>query len=206
VHYHRDERDEFVGYLATMFPRCFFEDSEQRLPLKKDIVADLEQRCNVTATTLTQMIDWYTSDFAYQRKLLSGAERIDLDGKRAGTVTSSEQEAALRKVAARKKEMAERRAALSSPPAPVKPPATNGHAPDGETMSKTPDPLGKITAADLLNLPPAIRDMHQALTVAGDILVSERYAALRPVLAVAALKEIIRGAEELIGSLPEGRS
>lgn len=143
---------------------------------------------------LTQILGWYKSHFSYQRKLLSGAERVDLDGQKAGTVTESEQEAARRKVAARKKEMADRRAALASPPAPVKPPAINGHASIGETMSKTP-------AAAPPSLPPALVPLQEAIATAGGILTDARYEALRKVLATAALKEVVGRAEELIRSL-----
>jgi hypothetical protein len=50
MHYHCNERDEFVRYLAESFPKCFFEELAQRRPLKRDIIDDLEER-KVLSTT-----------------------------------------------------------------------------------------------------------------------------------------------------------
>lgn len=47
MHLHQDEREDYVKYLVDKFPKCFFEDPERRLPLKKNIVADLERQCGV---------------------------------------------------------------------------------------------------------------------------------------------------------------
>jgi sRNA-binding protein len=192
AHLHRDERDQYVKYLVDVFPKCFFEDPERRLPLKKNIVTDLERRCSVESATLVQMLGWYESHFAYQRKLLSGAERIDLDGKKAGTVTLQEQEEARRRITMRKKEMAERRAVISSSPAPTKPRTNDEYTTNGATMRK-PETSN-----------PQMAEMRDALAAVDDILTGDRYGALRPVLATAALKEIVAKAEKLIGELQGG--
>jgi sRNA-binding protein len=43
VYYHRRERDDAIGYLASKFPKCFFEDPTHRRPLKHNIILDLEK-------------------------------------------------------------------------------------------------------------------------------------------------------------------
>jgi ProP effector len=91
VYYHRHERDEAIGYLAAKFPKCFFENPAHRRPLKHSIVLDLEKESGLDREKLVQVLDWYESHFVYRRGMIAGAERVDLDGKKAGTVTPAEQ-------------------------------------------------------------------------------------------------------------------
>jgi hypothetical protein len=37
----REEKEEGVRILADIYPKCFFENPRLRLPLKRNIVADL---------------------------------------------------------------------------------------------------------------------------------------------------------------------
>jgi ProP effector len=115
VHYHRTERDEFIRYLAEQFPKCFFEDPAQRRPLKRDIIDDLEKRKVLNSEKLLCALDWYKNHFTYRYTIIAGAERVDLDGQRAGTVTVREQQEAYAWIAARKRELKEQR--MITPPA-----------------------------------------------------------------------------------------
>jgi sRNA-binding protein len=197
MHCHQDERDQYTKYLVEMFPKAFFEDPEQRLPLKKNIITDLGQQCSADNSALSQALGWYQSHFSYQRKLLSGADRIDLAGKKAGTVTLQEQEAARRSIAARKKEMADRRAGLA---APAKPAVMNGHAKGAPAMVKTSPPTPPPSPAPAA----PIAALHNAVAVAVEIIGNrDRYGALRAALATTALRQIIADAETLIGSLQQ---
>jgi sRNA-binding protein len=102
--YTREETEELIRFLAERFPKCFFEDPRLRRPLKKNILADLEQAGFPAAQDLTRAaIDWYQSHFGYSYALHAGAKRIDLNGNEVGTVTESEQAAARKKIAERKK-------------------------------------------------------------------------------------------------------
>jgi sRNA-binding protein len=185
MHHHRDERDEFIRHLATTFPRAFFENPEQRLPLKKNIVGDIVRQSTTALSTAEQAVGWYESHYAYQRKILTGAERIDLDGKPVTKITLAEQEAARRAMVARKKEMADRRAAQV---VPKPPPKLNGHAP----MPTKPE------------LHPALEDIRNAIVITNDLLNDNRYDTLRVVLVTAALREIVAEAEQTINALQQG--
>jgi sRNA-binding protein len=196
MYYHRHDRDELISHLAASFPKCFFEDPGQRRPLKRGIIADLEQQKVLDHNKLIQALDWYESHFTYRRSLIAGAERVDRDGRKAGTVTPQEQREARLWVVARKKEMRElQQAAVPSPPTSEKSPAINGHL-NGAAMSKTAPPLP--------NLHPSLVPLREAVAIVDDILTAERYTALRTVLATAALREIIVNAEKLIGTLQQG--
>jgi sRNA-binding protein len=109
MHYHEDQRREFIRYLAERFPKCFFVNSEMRRPLKKNILSDLEKLKVLDHDKLEQALTWYMNDFGYARKILTGAMRVDLNGKDVGAVTYPEHEDARKRMLARKKEMAERR-------------------------------------------------------------------------------------------------
>jgi ProP effector len=145
---HKVERNEYVDYLAEMFPKCFFKHPDQRRPLKHNIVVDLEQRTTVDRTVLLHTIDWYQSHYRYRYGLIAGAVRIGLDGEKAGTVTPQEQAEARKWVRERKQEMAEQRrmAEQQKPPAivvngPANPPLNGAKmitaptAPQGNTLS-----------------------------------------------------------------------
>jgi sRNA-binding protein len=188
MYYHKPDREEFIRYLAERFPKCFFEDPSQRRPLKHNIIIDLERENILEHEKLSQTLDWYTNHFAYRYSLMAGAERVDLDGNKAGTVTPQEQQEARAWIAARKRELIERQEnqqAAVIKPAVVKL-ATNGHV------------NGAVAAP---SLHPSLTEMQSALTIVSGILTEKQYEPLRPVLATAALREIVNGAEKLIGSL-----
>ena len=191
MHHHRDERDELVKHLATTFPAAFFESPESRLPLKRDILGDLTRTCATAPSTLEQTLNWYTSDFAYQRKILAGNSRIDLDGKPVAKITIAEQEAARRTMDMRKKQLADRRAAAAAPRSPP----MNGHASTGAPMSKT-------TLPPAFQIHPAFQPLKEALAVAEEITVGNQYGdAMRRVLVAAALREVIGHADRLLDTM-----
>jgi ProQ/FINO family len=109
-----DERDEFVRCLAESFPKCFFEEPAQRRPLKRDIIDDLEERKVLSRDKLLCALGWYEGHFTYRYPVIAGAERVDLDGKKAGTVTAKEQQEVRAWVAARKHELKEQQ--MVTPP------------------------------------------------------------------------------------------
>jgi sRNA-binding protein len=190
MYMHRIDRDEAVRDLAARFPKCFSENPDFRQPLKRDIVADLEEQNVWDRDRLLQVLDWYESDFRYRRRLIAGTDRIDLDGRKAGTVTPAEQEAARKWIRERKQELYGARQ-KTSPTAENMP---NENILNGNTMpnlkASTPPPLH-----------PSLMLLHEALVAASAIMTDERYAALRPVLVAAALREVIAGAEKIVGSL-----
>jgi sRNA-binding protein len=187
MHHHRDERDELVRHLAFTFPKAFFENPEQRLPLKKNILEDLTRNCTTEPSTLEQAVGWYESHFAYRRKILSGAARIDLDGKPVAKITEAEQAAARRALDIRKQQMADRKAALV-----VMTPKPNEQVTPGAPMPAKPE------------LHPALDDIRDALAATNNLLSDDRYNTLRVVLVTAALREIITEAEQTINALQQG--
>jgi hypothetical protein len=52
-------------------------------------------------------------------------------------------------------------------------------------------------------LHPSLAELQAALAIVSDLMSNKQHAALRPVLATAALREVISTAEKLIGSLQE---
>src|SRR6516162_3008269 len=86
--YPREHLEQCVRYLADKYPACFFEDPGQRRPLKTNIVADL-QKDGVSEGILAG-VSYYVRHFGYLRCLQAGAERVDLNGKKAGVVTEQE--------------------------------------------------------------------------------------------------------------------
>jgi ProP effector len=193
-HYHRDERDEFIRYLAEQFPKCFFEEPTYRRPLKKNIIDDLEKRKVLNREKLLCTLSWYEGHFTYCYTVIHGAQRVDLDGQPAGIVTLKEQQEKRAYVTARRRELKEQRMVL--PPAVPLPTASKERE---ETAMNNAN--GHSAPPDLH---PALADLQSAITVVSSFLTEERYASLRPVLATTVLKEIVAKAETLIGELQQG--
>lgn len=197
MYLHREDRDQGVAHLAQTYPKCFFEDPDLRRPLKHGIIDDLEGERVLDHGKLIQILDWYQSHFVYQRGLIAGAERIDLNGKKAGTVTPKEQQDARTQIARRKKEMAEQRALQSIDPAPpiVRPPPDRELNGAPHMISKTPPPPGPHPAIE------TIKEIQTALATAATLMTEKQFELLRPVLVTAALKEVIGGTEQLLKTL-----
>ena len=104
----RQALDEYVEYLATKYPKCFFVDPRMRRPLKKTIVDDLRKERVLDDEKVEAATSFYMNHFGYQYQLRAGAERIDLDGSRVGVVTEQEQIGAEKKVREDKKRLNER--------------------------------------------------------------------------------------------------
>jgi sRNA-binding protein len=133
-----------------LFPRAFFEDPRKRVPLKANIVADIEKQgcqeligANVGAT-----IDWYTSHVGYQKVLSNaiGRPRVDLNGRPSSKVTAQEARIAQQKVEEIYEEMNAQRASVQSNP--MYRVAHQGH----DLMKKVtaPDPRFDLSLEELL--------------------------------------------------------
>ena len=87
----REENEDVIRKLAEKYPKCFFVDPRQRRPLKKNILADLQNDGFPAAyEPMSAAIEWYMSHFSYRYALEAGAKRVDLNGKEVGTVTEQE--------------------------------------------------------------------------------------------------------------------
>ena len=87
----RDENEATVLQLVEKYPKCFFEDPRQRVPIKKSIRDDLQaEGFPADYGLISSAVDWYESHFSYQYALEPGRKRIDLNGKEVGTVTEQE--------------------------------------------------------------------------------------------------------------------
>jgi sRNA-binding protein len=89
----RDEHEQVIHMLCDHYPKCFFEDSRQRRPLKKNIAADIIKDPNfeVDPDRISAAIDWYKSHIGYDYGLATiGVKRLDLSGVEVGTVTEAE--------------------------------------------------------------------------------------------------------------------
>jgi len=181
MYLHKHDRDELIGYLADKFPKCFFVDPAQRRPLKHNIIEDLEDLKILDRHRLLQNLDWYESHFTYRYNILAGAERIDLDGKKAGTVTVTEQREARAWVEERKLEIARRQEVRPAVVAAKSATTTNGHA--GTALH------------------PSLAEIQRTIRIASGLLTEQAYEPLRATLAIAALREIVTQAEKLIDEL-----
>lgn len=85
-----------VELLRAYFPATFKSANEVK-PLKKGIKQDLVLRLSTIETIVTddkacmvKSLTYYVNTAAYYKSVVEGAERIDLDGKPAGAVTTEE--------------------------------------------------------------------------------------------------------------------
>ena len=132
----RQTIEDCIEYLSTKYPKCFFVDPRMRRPLKKTIVADLQKDQVLNDEKIEAATSFYTNHFGYQYTLIAGAERIDLNGDKAGTVTEQEQINAAKKVKEDKEKLSRRDIGL--PVAVLNRLHAAGRIPT--------DPLDKVTA------------------------------------------------------------
>jgi sRNA-binding protein len=94
--YPKDELENGVMHLAKKYPAAFFPDVWGRRPLSLNILDDLQSEGE--GDLLMASASFYIRNWNYQGALQAGAERIDLNGKKAGVVTKQEQIAAQKQI------------------------------------------------------------------------------------------------------------
>src|SRR5262245_14137018 len=82
-----------ITALAARFPKCFAVPDTSRRPLKVGIDADILAALSGTIrrTELIRALAMYCSSEGYLERVLTGALRIDLEGKPAGVVTADDE-------------------------------------------------------------------------------------------------------------------
>lgn len=195
--------EDHIEYLSAKYPKCFFVDPRMRQPLKKNIVADLEKEQVLDHEKRVAAVTFYTNDWAYQRALQAGAERIDLNGDKAGVVTELEQCTAEKKIQQDKKKLSEKN--IGNPISVLNQLHSAGRIPT--------DALGKLTAPRVVTPmkkpeppPPAtprpapMLERLQTL-VAGLQDIDTPDEGLKAALTAATLGVIVAEAQRLIGNL-----
>jgi ProP effector len=79
--------------LAAKFPKCFAVPDTRRRPLKVGIDADLLAAFggSIRRTELIRALAMYCSSEGYLERVLTGAWRVDLEGKPAGAVSADDE-------------------------------------------------------------------------------------------------------------------
>src|SRR5262245_64758183 len=82
-----------ISVLAAKFPKCFAVSDTRRRPLKVGIDADLLAALggSIRRTELIRALAMYCSSEGYLERVLTGAWRIDLEGKRADDVSPEDE-------------------------------------------------------------------------------------------------------------------
>ena len=195
----REHLENCVSNLAAKYPACFFEDPRMRRPLKINIVSDLQKE-GVSAEIIAG-VSFYMRNWEYQRSLQAGAERVDLNGKKAGVVTEQEQLNAQKKVREEKEELARKNNAGSLPAVSV---LRSLH----EAGKISTDQLSKVT---LPATPPARQTMspksspvlarlQTLLERTNTLLIETEDEALRSALAGTCLRLVVSEAQRVIAS------
>jgi ProP effector len=93
-----DETEKLVEQLVAVYPRAFFRDPAQRRPLKIGIHRDLSSDAShgLSDADLRRAVGAYCRSAGYLAACTEGAERIDLNGAPAGTVTAEAVAAAVK--------------------------------------------------------------------------------------------------------------
>jgi sRNA-binding protein len=133
--------------LGDQFPQTFSHRDPR--PLKVGIHADVLTALGdaVQPRDLKSALRAYTSNAGYLRALSTGASRIDLDAKPAGTVMAEDEAVAKRRLAESAKHVA--------PPVNVPPPVQTGpkrsakSSPAEDQKPSVPSALKRLSLADL---------------------------------------------------------
>jgi ProP effector len=107
-----------LAILTDRFPQAFPVGPQRRKPLKIGIADDLAARLDgvLSRRQLGFALAAHCDSVSYLMNCKIGAERVDLDGNAAGTVTAAEAAYAARRLA----EPEARKAATAAPPPPPK--------------------------------------------------------------------------------------
>jgi sRNA-binding protein len=105
------DHNEVIGVLAQLYPKAFFIDPRQRLPLKKNIVADLGAAADkeLAFYNVGPAVDWYGNHIGYDYALQAGRERVDLHGTVVGKVSEQEGLEAQQRITQKREVIASRR-------------------------------------------------------------------------------------------------
>jgi sRNA-binding protein len=191
----REESEDLIRKLAEAYPKCFFEIPQQRRPLKKNILADLEREGFPAASELLSAgIEWYMSHFGYQHALTAGAKRINLDGKEVGTVTELEERAAKKKITEGKQRNAIRiMSSMHSAGLIADDQLRKVDAPPMRTKSSSQPPDDNTWPTELVRVQNALSAAATAWQGSGDV-------SLRGAMAAGALSIVIKEAQRAITS------
>lgn len=79
-----------IGELLAAFPLAFSTEPRQIKPLAIGIRQQIYARCTLSHRAVGDALRRYTNCVTYQRTIIKGAARIDLDGAMSGNVTAKE--------------------------------------------------------------------------------------------------------------------
>jgi sRNA-binding protein len=209
----REHLDESIRQLAARYPSCFFESPKLRRPLKAAIETDLQK--DGIGDEVIAAVQFYKSNWSYQRALQAGAERLDLSGKKAGTVTEQEQRTAQNRIRVEQEERtrkdgsgaqraspvstllslhAVREASAAQPSAGLEQPSEERDFNHGVTEARH-------VPAESPKAPAPLARLQAILQSASDIAARTEDETLQTALIVAALRVLIGEAEKAIATL-----
>jgi sRNA-binding protein len=130
-----------ITALAARFPKCFAVPDTRRRPLKVGIDADLLAALSGTIrrTELIRALAMYCSSDDYLDRVLTGAWRVDLEGRPAGVVTADDE----RHAKAKRAGIKAKRDAGTVPEAKIGQEAKLGNAKAVDTGARQPKGLRK---------------------------------------------------------------
>jgi ProP effector len=121
---------DLIAVLAERFPACFAINPSYRRPLKLNIHVDILAQLDETISpqALSDALRIYVSNIKYLKALATGADRVDLNGMPAGTVTAEHADVATAQCRQRheKREAKQKQAVVApvvEPPKPVMTPS-----------------------------------------------------------------------------------
>jgi hypothetical protein len=193
--YPRDHLEDAIRYLAGKYPACFFEDPAMRRPLKATIAADLQK--DGVAEEIIAGVSFYMNHFGYQRQIQAGADRVDLNGRKAGVVTELEQLNAQKKVKEAKEEINNRK---NGPVPSLRSSPVAGKI-SGDDFGKVAAPGKQVSPGPTPESAPVLARLHMLLASADKVFAANEDEALRTALTLASLKLLVDEAHKVITKL-----
>jgi sRNA-binding protein len=192
-----------VRSLADKYPAAFFEDTRLRRPLKKNIIADLQK--DGASDEEMSSAEWYLQSWEYRYQLGAGVDRVDLNGRKSGTVTEQDEMDARKQIAAERKAAAEKRGAA----AVVNSLHAAGRIPDDQLRKldapriTKPVPVQAPVRATAKTDVPLLARLQSLLSSAATVQAETQDETLRSAMTVAAPKLLAGEAQKIAASLEE---
>jgi sRNA-binding protein len=201
--YPREQLEQCIRYLADRYPGCFFEDPGQRRPLKTNLVADLQK--DGVSEEIIAGVSYYMRHFGYLRCLQAGAERVDLNGKKAGVVTEQEMLNAEKQFREQKEQIARKNAAATLPAISViRSLHATGSIPTDQLRKVTLPATPTSTRRTAQPISPELARLQTLLASTNTILTETGDDSLRAALVGTSLKLLISEAQKALASLDGG--
>ncbi len=201
---YREDVDNIIEMLAATYPKAFFVDHRLRLPLKKNVEADLEKAgTKIDPYLLARVMEFYKGCYGYNYAIYHGKKRVDLDGNEVESVTQKERDAAMKHIQETKRLFEEKQRA-DGPVEVLRNLRSANRITDDAVKKLDAPPMTTIAKKSVAAIAPELTRVHELLMSANSTMLTLQDAAMRAAVAPAALGFVAAELQKVIAEFQRG--